>query len=148
MKTRLVVGSFLFGSSLLLGGGLRGSSVLLLETVYPAFGVDQLLLAREERVAAGADFHANVALVGRPGLEVITARADDVNGFVVRMNSGFHGDTSFSLYQQWQVLRSLREMEPLGVVRSPEDGYLLSFSGTWEQYPPASGRTKLSLQYL
>src|ERR1700682_6198847 len=37
-------------------GGLADLLILLLETVYAAFGVDQLLFAGEKRVATGANF--------------------------------------------------------------------------------------------
>src|SRR5580698_1385157 len=62
----------------------------LLEPVHAAFGVHQLLAASEERVTAGADFHADVALVGGSGLEGAPAGTDDVDLVVGGVNSGFH----------------------------------------------------------
>ena len=54
------------------GGGFArvGGGVLAAEALDAAGGVDQLLLAGEERVAGGADFDDDVALVRGAGLEV------------------------------------------------------------------------------
>jgi hypothetical protein len=38
-----------------------------------------------------ADFHADVALVGRPGLEGVSASADHINFGISRMNASLHG---------------------------------------------------------
>ena len=46
-----------------------GLGVLAAEALDAACGVDQLLLAGEERVAGGADFDDDVALVGGAGLK-------------------------------------------------------------------------------
>src|ERR1051326_5098991 len=51
--------------------------VLLLEPVNAPRRVYQLLPAGEERMARRADFHSDIALVGRAGLEGMSARADD-----------------------------------------------------------------------
>ena len=63
---------------------------LLLEAVYASFGVHQLLAAGEERVAAGADFHADVALVRGSCPEGVPAGADHVDFLVGGVNRGFH----------------------------------------------------------
>jgi hypothetical protein len=75
----------------------RGSSripdllVFLLEAIHAAFGVNQLLLACEEGVAAGTDFYADIALVSGTGAELVAAGADYINFFVRRVDTGFHG---------------------------------------------------------
>jgi len=67
-----------------------GLHVLLLETLDAARRIHQLLLSGEERVAAGADFHADIALMRGPRLERVTARADHINFFISGVDSGFH----------------------------------------------------------
>src|SRR5262249_42089321 len=79
---------------LLLGGfsrfALRGG-VLLLKALDAAGGIDQLLLAGEERVAIRANFYAqHVAFDGRSRLEVVTAGAVNGDGMIVGVNTGFH----------------------------------------------------------
>ena len=66
-------------------------AVLLLEALDAAGGVDELLLARVERVAGRADVdHERRA--GRVGLDLVPAGAGDGRGLVDRMNSLFrHG---------------------------------------------------------
>lgn len=49
----------------------------LLETIYATFRIDQLLTAREEGMAVGADFHADIALMGRTSLKIVPASAND-----------------------------------------------------------------------
>jgi hypothetical protein len=68
--------------------------VLSLKTIDPARGVEQLLTAGKKGMAAGTDFHANVALVGGAGLESVPACADYVDFAVRGMNVGFHGEIS------------------------------------------------------
>ena len=68
----------------------RGS-VFLAELVDAACGVEDLLLARVERVAARADFDLEVVSQSRPRLECVTARAGDADFFVFGMRIGFHG---------------------------------------------------------
>src|SRR5487761_120395 len=70
-----------------IGFGGVGLRVFAAEALHAAGGVDHLLLAREERVAVGADFHVNVALMGRAGLESVTAGALHTDGLVIRVNS-------------------------------------------------------------
>jgi hypothetical protein len=48
------------------------------------------LTAREERVTGRADFHTNIALVRRPRLEHVAARADHINFIVRGMNTSLH----------------------------------------------------------
>src|SRR5581483_8972834 len=64
--------------------------VLLFEAVHATGRVHQLLTARKERVAGGADFHADIALVGRAGFERVTARADHIDFVVGGVNTNLH----------------------------------------------------------
>src|SRR6266545_2292644 len=70
-------------------GSARFGSVLLAEPLHAAGRVEELLLTREEGMAAGADFDVNQ---GRRGArdEGIAARALDGGPLVFGMNSGFH----------------------------------------------------------
>ena len=80
-------------SGLFRGGGAFGRrflSVTLVEAVNASRGVDQLLLAREERVTSRADFYVQVALLGGSGGERLAAGAGNINIDVFRMNSWFH----------------------------------------------------------
>jgi hypothetical protein len=65
-------------------------SVLLAELVDATAGVDDLLLARVERVAVGADFNLQIVPERRPRQERVTAAAADGGLFVLRVDSGFH----------------------------------------------------------
>jgi hypothetical protein len=68
--------------------------VLPLKLIDAARSIDQLLLAREKRVAAGADFNTDVGLVRGSGAKRVSARADHVHLIVCGVYSGFHGYTS------------------------------------------------------
>ena len=81
-----------FSRKLLFGGSCGDVGVFLVKALNAAGGVHQLLLARKEGVATGADFDAeHIALDGRTRLEGAPASAVNSNGMVVRMNTGFHG---------------------------------------------------------
>jgi len=71
----------------------RGRRSLLpifsVESLNASCGIDQLLLAREERVAGGANFHVQVSS-SRAGLEGIAADAGDDCFLVIRMYTGLH----------------------------------------------------------
>jgi len=69
----LGLGFFVRGG-LLLSARQRLRTEPLREPLDAAFRVDQLLLAREERVAGVADFEMEF-LLGRAGLELVPARA-------------------------------------------------------------------------
>ena len=88
------------GVRLLRGGlGLAGVRLgeLAAEALDAACGVDQLLLAGEERVAGGADFDDDVALMRGAGLKRVPAGALDVDVVVLRVNTFFwHGKCPFS----------------------------------------------------
>jgi hypothetical protein len=64
-------------------------AVAFLEALYPASGVNQFLLAGEERVAGGTDFGVDF-LEGRTGLKRVSAQALDRNLVVRRVDSFFH----------------------------------------------------------
>src|SRR5262245_10869318 len=68
-------------------GGLRPE--LLGKSLDAAFRVDQLLAAREERVAIRADFQVQLRL-GRPGLPARAARAPHFDFVILRVNIGLH----------------------------------------------------------
>ena len=61
-----------------------------LETVDAPFAVDQLLASSEEGMAGRADFHADIALMGRAGTKRVAAGADDITLVVSGMNTSFH----------------------------------------------------------
>ena len=74
----------------LLGCGCRrrrvGLGILATEPLNAAGSIHQALLAGKERVTSGADFHVNVALVGRPGLKVVSTGALNVHGGIIGMD--------------------------------------------------------------
>ena len=70
------------------GGGI---GVLLGEAFDAAGGVDELLLAGEEGMAAGADFDVQlVALDGGTSGEIVAAGAVHGDLVIVGVNTGFH----------------------------------------------------------
>ena len=76
-----------YAAALLLGGSsFPGLGILAAEALDTASGIDQALLAGEEWVASRTDFHVNVALVGRPGLKVVSAGAQYAHRSVIGMN--------------------------------------------------------------
>jgi hypothetical protein len=83
---------------LLRGGGLR-LGVLAAEALDAARGIDQLLLAGEERVAVGADFRVDVAFVRGARAEGIATRAHNANFVIVRMNSLLWHDARFQTFR-------------------------------------------------
>jgi hypothetical protein len=72
---------------------LRGFDlgVLAAEALDAAGGIHQLLLSGEEWMAVGADFNADVALMGRTGCKGVTARTVHTYFVIIRMNGCFHG---------------------------------------------------------
>src|SRR5579863_7192778 len=88
--SRLRIG---FGERLLLwsSSSCSGVGIFLSEALDATSGVDQLLLAGEERVAVGADFDfKSVALDGGTGGEIVAAGAVHRDGVIVGVNTGFH----------------------------------------------------------
>lgn len=70
--------------------------VLLLESFHPSSGVDELLLACEERMAIRTDFHANhIALESRPRLKGAATSTVHSYRMVIGMNTLFHRKTPF-----------------------------------------------------
>src|SRR5262245_33726226 len=65
---------------------------LLREPLDPAFRVDELLPAGEERVAIRADFEVQL-LLGRPGLPSIAAGASSLDVVVLRVDTWLHNTT-------------------------------------------------------
>jgi len=101
---RLLLGGFDFC------GFDLGSSVgvLLGEALDAAGGVNQLLLAGEEGMAARADFDIQlVALDGRTSREIVAAGAVHRYGVIVGVNTGFH-ETPFCR------VRSARRLDKVG----------------------------------
>ena len=70
---------------------------LLIELINASAAVDKLLLTCEERVALGADFYLDV-LLGRTGLDHITAGALNGSRLIIGMNTLFHHVTAFSIF--------------------------------------------------
>src|SRR5262245_8621554 len=66
-------------------------AVLAVEALDPARGVDELLLAREERMARRAELDVDRLLRGAR-LDDIAAGADDLRLLVARMNTFLHGE--------------------------------------------------------
>ena len=64
--------------------------VLLAELVHAAARVDDLLLARIERMTRGTDFDLQIVTERRASLEDVAATARDGDFFVLRMDAGFH----------------------------------------------------------
>jgi hypothetical protein len=82
---------------------------LLAELLDPTGGVDELLLAREERMARRADFQADL-LLGAAGRELVATRAHHFTLGIIRMNVSFHepfpsfltlSDTAFYKSGKW-----------------------------------------------
>jgi len=88
----------LFGSlaaGLLLGGLLlkncsSSGAELVGEALDASTGVDELLLAREERVALVAQFDMQLSAGSRTGFVAVSARADHGRQHVIRMDLGLH----------------------------------------------------------
>ena len=77
--------------SLLLAGSGRNVRVFLVESFHAARGVHEFLLTSKERVAAGADFHAqHLAFNGRAGLESMPAGTVYGHRMIIGVNTGFH----------------------------------------------------------
>ena len=62
---------------------------LLLETIYTSAGIHEFLLAREKRMALGANFNTDIAL-GRTGLDYLAAGTSDRSLLVVGVDSFLH----------------------------------------------------------
>jgi hypothetical protein len=78
----MLCGSCAFGSGFL--------AIALVEAIDASCGVDELLFSGKERVAGGADFDVQIALLGRARLESLAASARYCDIDVFWMNSWFH----------------------------------------------------------
>jgi hypothetical protein len=70
-------------------------AVFLAELLDAAGSVDNLLLARIERMALGANFNAHVFAGRGACLELVAATASHVDFGIVWMNLGLHAGISF-----------------------------------------------------
>ena len=77
-------------------------AVALLEHVNTPAGIDELLLAREERMAFGTNVHAQLRFRGA-GLKFIAAGAFHSRGFVFGMNTLFHFHSPLSGFHQISI---------------------------------------------
>src|SRR5207244_1309210 len=66
------------------------------ETLHPPRRIHQLLLAGKERMAVRADFHRDIALMGRPGNKRVAARAMHAHFMVIGMNSCHHSRSNLN----------------------------------------------------
>src|ERR1700733_1067541 len=73
------------------GRGVFLLGVLSAEALDAAGGVHQLLFAGEERMAARANFYADITLMGGPRHKCIAAGTVHAYFVVCGMNSCFHG---------------------------------------------------------
>jgi hypothetical protein len=64
--------------------------ILAAKALDSAGGVNQFLLAGEERVAVGADFYVHVAFMGGASRKAVTACTQNANLMVGRMDGCFH----------------------------------------------------------
>ena len=90
--------SYTAGLSARAGGGASSAATLghaPLEALNATTGVDQLLLARIERVAGRAHFDLQVMAQRRTGLEAVAASAVDVDLFVFGVAGFFHDELPF-----------------------------------------------------
>jgi hypothetical protein len=72
------------------GLGFIAFQVLAVKAFDTAGGVEYLLLARKERVAGGADFNVDVALVSAAGQELMSASAHHFDFIVGRVSLSLH----------------------------------------------------------
>src|SRR6188474_2930688 len=84
-----------------LSAGDRLSAELLREPLDAAFRVDQLLPAREERMAVRADFQVQLFL-GRPGLPGRPAGAPGLYLVILGMNAFLHDKAPLEKLQVYQ----------------------------------------------
>ena len=70
----------------------RSATVFAAELVDTSPGVQDLLLARVERMAGGADLDVQLLAQGGTGVEFVAAAANDLDVAVIRVDSFFHGD--------------------------------------------------------
>ena len=81
---------------------LLGRSQSSLELINASARVNKLLLAREEGVALGANFNSYLAARGGLGFYNFATCTSDGAGFILRMDSVFHGHVP--LFKNFDVL--------------------------------------------
>ena len=79
--------------------------ILAAEAFDASSGIDQLLFAGEKRVAIGADFQVNIALMRGSGGERVPASTHDADFVVCGMNLFFHLSPSFESPGHTEPLR-------------------------------------------
>jgi hypothetical protein len=90
----------------------RGCSlgIATIESIDASRGVNQLLLAREKRMASRTDFHVQIAFFGRTRFKSFAASASHADFTIFRMNSRFHFRDylllTFSLLSQQAMIRA------------------------------------------
>src|SRR5208282_2653033 len=89
----IIAEKLLFGGFGLCRIGFGGIAfrIFAAEALDATGGVHELLLAGEEGMAGGTDFHGNIALMGRAGYKCVAAGAMHEDFSVVGMNGCFHG---------------------------------------------------------
>jgi len=80
---------------------------LLVEAADTATGVHHLLLAGEEGVTLGADFHLDV-LPGRASLDHVAAGARNGGLLILGMDAFLHGDSPLSVDQKSRGIGAVR----------------------------------------
>src|SRR5580698_3767037 len=87
-------------AALLCGCRFARLGILPAEALYTPRRIYQALFAGEKRVAYRADFHVNVALVGRTGLKVVSAGAQHPHRVISWVNL-FLGHLSTNTFLQF-----------------------------------------------
>src|SRR5215208_1557530 len=104
--------------ALVAAGAASGAA---LEALHAATRVDQLLLARVERVAVGADLHVDLGL-GRARRELVAAGTADVSLDVLRMDVNLHRHHCRAGYQPSGGGAGARHGEAVVGLRALVDG--------------------------
>ena len=81
---------------------LLGSFESSLELINASARVNKLLLARKEGMALGANFNSYLAALGGLGFNNFATCTSDGAGFILRMDSVFHGHVP--LFKNFDVL--------------------------------------------
>jgi hypothetical protein len=71
-------------------GRWGGFAIATVESIHAPRSINQLLLAREKRVASRTNFHVQLALFGRTRLKILAAGTSYRDLVIFRMNSRFH----------------------------------------------------------
>jgi len=87
------------------------SLILLLKSIDAASGINELLAAGKERVAGGADFHADIALMRGARFKRISAGPDNIRLVLGGVNSGFHGNEKDS-FRDSQYSKNRNPVDP------------------------------------